>query len=251
VVAGFDLSTPAARWELPRILNEVSGLAAAGPGVVLAHGDEDGTIVEFDYRRGKRLRILTLGRPVVTGDFEGIEIVGRRVSLMTSDGRVFSGDVPASATVIEPVSVGDTGLGRFCELEGLAADGDGGFLLPCKTPRTREPVAQLSLWRWSPSGGAAQAPLRLAVPGGAPGGRMHPSAIARSASGSLVLLFGQERAIGEFSPSGAPISVWGFDARRHPQPEGLAITADGWLLVADEADGPAKRGTITVYGHAK
>jgi hypothetical protein len=238
---------------LPTGLDEVSGLAAAGPGIALAHGDENATIVEFDYLRGKRLREFRMGRPVLTGDFEGIEIVGHRVSLMMSNGRLYSGDIPKAGTepVIKPVSMHDTGLGRYCELEGLGADGSGGFLLPCKSPKGRDLGGGITVWRWSPAKGAEQKALRLAVPPGVASGRLHPSAIARSAAGTLVLLFGMERAIGEFSPTGEPIAVWAFDVDRHPRPEALAITTDGWLLIADEAAGRAKRGVITVYGRAK
>lgn len=247
LVAGFDVSAPVARWALPAELSEVSGLAAAGPGAVLAHADERATIVEFDYRRGTRLRTFTLRQPPLKGDFEGIEIVGRRISLMTSDGRIFSGDIPASGTVIKPVVMDDTGLGRRCELEGLSSDGRGNLLLPCKAPLRRSATADFTVWTWSPTTRAAPTPTPFRLPAGR-GQHLHPSAIVTTRAGTRLILFGVERAIGEFAANGTPLSLWQFTARAHPQPEGIAISDDGMLLIADEAAGPAKQATLTVYG---
>lgn len=252
VITGFDLTTPVARWELPRRLREVSGLAAGGPGRVLAHSDEAGVIVELDYHRGKVLRELRMGSPTITGDFEGIALVGHRVTLMTSDGRLFSGDLPSAGAVIEPVDVQTTGLGRRCELEGLAVDGNGDLLLPCQTPRVRshDLTDRLTVWAWSPSRTMLDPQPRLAVPLDRRTGALHPSAVVRTPAGTILLLFGRERAIGEFAANGTTLALWSFDARTHPQPEGLAITADGMLLIADEARGSTRHGTLTVYRHA-
>lgn len=249
ILVGFDLARPVARWELPRTLSEVSGLAVTASGTVLAHGDEDAVVVELDYLRGTRLRTIQIGRPAVRGDFEGIALSGHRITLMTSDGRLVSADLPETVgdIVVEPVSVLDSGLGRLCELEGLDTDGAGAFLLPCKSPRSRGTRTGMTVWRWSAAGGV-EGVVHLSPGPGKAVAQGHASAIARSEQGSLVVLFGMEQTMAEYSSTGTLLAARKLDARRHPQPEGFAVT-NSWLLVADEAAGRVKRGTITVYGH--
>lgn len=249
-VAGFDTATPVARWDLPDTLREVSGLAAAGLGRVLAHTDESGHIVEIDYRNGTLLRQWRLGSPLIHEDFEGIELVGQRVTLMTSDGRLFSGDLPANGAVISPVTVHDTGLGRLCELEGLGVGQDGSWLLPCKTPHTRDRRHLFVIYSW-PESKPATRRAGLTVLQGRRQQPLHPTAVLQTTSGSFVVLFGPERAIGEFAADGTTIALVKLDERRHPKPEGLAITLDGTLLIADEGPGEHGRGTMTAYGPAR
>lgn len=79
----------------------------------------------------------------------------------------------------------------------------------------------------------------------------HPSAVVETPSGTLVVLFGPERAIGEFSADGTPIALLGLDARRHPRAEGLALAEDGTLLIADEGLRGTRVGTLTAYTPAR
>lgn len=248
-VAGFDLDRPLARWALPALLREVSGLAFASAGRVLAHSDERGDIVEIDYRRGTVVRRWQMGRPVIRGDFEGIELVGEDVTLMTSDGRLFTGRIPEAGNVITPVTVRDTALGRRCELEGLARAFDGSWLLGCKAPGKRSREYGFRVFGWSEST-ASLSGAGLSVRLGTVGRPLHPTAVVQPGMESMVVLFGPEHAIGEFGVGGSLRSLHALDSRRHPQPEGLAITADGALLIADEARGP-RGGTLTVYGRAR
>lgn len=248
MIAGVDMTTPAARWALPDALQEISGLAAADPGRVLAHNDEIGVIYEIDYRNGRVGRQWTLGSPRIDADFEGVELVGRRVTLMSSDGRLFSGDIPRSGELIAPVTLTDTGLGRRCELEGLGIAQDGSWLLPCKAERGRrgDPFTIL-FWPETPPGTAREVFMRASVrrlP-------LHPSAVVQTSSRTLVVLFGPEQAIGEFDAGGRPIALLKLDTRRHAQPEGLAIAADGTLLIADEGRVGGRAGTLAAYAPAR
>jgi hypothetical protein len=77
---------------------------------------------------------------------------------------------------------------------------------------------------------------------------MAPSAIDRTGSGTFIVLFGSTPAIGEFGPGGQTRSLVALDRRAHPQPEGIALTPDDRLIIADEGAGIAGRGRLTVYG---
>lgn len=247
VVAGFDLMAPLARWELPVSLREVSGLAAFSDGQVLAHGDERAVVFAVDYRTGRVVREWEMGSPVVRGDFEGIALAGDRVTLMTSDGTLISGTLPATGSVIAPLTVEESGLGRRCELEGLTASARGQWVLPCKTLRRPDRTALFTIYEWTSATGADQAaPITISL--GRQKRPMAPSAVEQTSSGTFIVLFGSTPAIGEFTRDGQTRSLVALDRRAHPQPEGLALAPDGRLLIADEAHGASGRGRLTVYG---
>ena len=248
VVAGFDLMAPLARWELPASLREVSGLAAFADGQVLAHGDERAVVFAVDYRTGRIVREWEMGSPVVKGDFEGIAFAGNRVTLMTSDGTLISGTLPATGSVIAPLTVEKSSLGRGCELEGLTMGARGQWVLPCKTPRRPDRTALFTIYEWMSATGARQA-APVTIPLGRQKRPMAPSAVEWTSNGTFIVLFGSTPAIGEFTRDGQTRSIVALDRHAHPQPEGLALAPDGRLLIADEAHVAGGRGRLTVYGH--
>ena len=135
---------PDSVWALPASLQEISGLAFHR-GVLLAHDDEVGRIYTINPLTGAVTIFGTLRGPI-HDDFEGIAVLGDTVWLMTSSGTLYGVKATASR---DPVAYAlyHTGLGKRCELEGLAADvANGVLLLPCKTlPKigTRRPGLSL------------------------------------------------------------------------------------------------------------
>jgi len=246
-VAGFDLVTRQAVWELPGVLREVSGLAPWADGLVLAHQDERAEIFLIDYQQGRVVQQWHMGLPTLKGDFEGIDVDGSRVTLMTSDGRLTSGELPSSGSLIARVTRDDTRLKGLCEFEGLAHTPWGAWVLPCKAPKSRG-SGLFSLYFLRPTGAGTFDRTVLDIRRGGFKKSLHPSSVAVTARGSYVVLFGPEHAIGEFSASGETLALIELDRRRHPQPEGLALTTDGRLLIADEGPGSGDRGRLTVYG---
>src|SRR5690606_8221903 len=83
-LAAWNFDAPTARHTLPPALVEVSGLALSPDGRLFAHGDEQAEVLQIDVRTGARVKGFTLGSPALTGDFEGIAIVGERFFLVTS-----------------------------------------------------------------------------------------------------------------------------------------------------------------------
>ncbi len=251
VVAGVDLSAPVFRWQLPRLVREASGLALTENGTVLVHGDEQGVLLDIDYHRGTTIREIRIGKPVVRGDFEGIVRQGNRLTLMTSDGRLVTGVMMPNAQQLDSVRTIDTGLKRECELEGLAILPTGMLLLPCKQGTRKSLRSQLTVFGWTTASETPGAKPVLAVPFARIGHLLHPSEIVVTPTGTMVLLFGKEHAIGEFDTLGNVLSLWSLDRTLHPQPEGLALTSDGQLLIADEAVLGSAHATLTVYGRTK
>jgi uncharacterized protein YjiK len=224
----------------------VSGLATDGRRL-FAHGDERAIVYELDPSSHSVVGWFSLGRPAVHGDFEAIAIVDGRVHLTTSNGELYAAPLGADGAAV-PYQRFVTGIGRSCEVEGLAWDPkDREFLFGCKTARVRTLDGRLAVFGWSPE--RRRAVLRLSVPAArieALKGAVHPSELLRDpATGHLLLLAGRARVIVELTSNGEVVGMAKLRRSLHRQAEGLAIDADGSLLVADEAAGD--RATLTRY----
>jgi uncharacterized protein YjiK len=252
VLARYDLEAPPGdRWELPRALDEISGLAIDADGRVFAHQDERAIIFELEPSTHRVARQFTFGSPAIPGDFEAIALVGDSVVLVTSDGVLYVGARGRDGAAVPFVTYA-TGVGRSCEVEGLAYEpGDRSLLLACKVPRDAFTRGHVTIFRWSLDRRrlVEPAPLhipvaRLAHPIGASDFR--PSDLTRDPrTGRFLLLAARERAIAELTPDGQVERVVRLQRKLHRQPEGIAITPDGALLVSDEA--ARGHATLSVY----
>lgn len=239
---------PLARWELPRILREISGLALDSSGRLFAHNDSDGIVYQIDYRRGAIVRQFQLGDRPLKGDFEAITVVGDRMYLLTSDGILYRFPAGKDHGRVAYDEV-NSGLGKNCELEGMAFDpASNALILACKTVYQKSLEHQVVLYRWGLPNGE---PLtRIMVPEDSVRGKpdrkggVGPTDIAIDpATGNYVVLTKDGELI-HLTPDGSVVAVHRLPDR-HQQPEGLAITRDGFVLVSDEA-GP-RAASITAY----
>jgi uncharacterized protein YjiK len=239
---------PLARWLLPASFAEISGMALTADGRLLIHGDERGRVAEVDFRTGRIVKSFTVGEPMLHGDFEAIAIVGDTVVLLTSNGKLVSFREGADGAVV-PATTRDTGLGKVCEFEAMAHDTTThSLVLACKQLRGKDAPDAVVLYRVALTGGAA--PVRIEVPmaaiqAGTDWKGFHPSDLTIDpATGQLLLVASQEHGLVALNPDGNLIFARDLPSG-HAQPEALAITPDGMLLIGDEAKGsPA---SITLY----
>lgn len=249
-VADPERDVALARWVLPEGLAEISGVALTADGRLLAHGDEIGGVFEIDFRRGVVVKEFMLGPQPVRDDFEGITVVGDRLYLLASNGTLYEFREGARGARVA-YAVHDTHLGRECEFEGLAFDASiNALLLACKRVGTGKLKAMLVIYRWRLAAGddaqlsTLTVPLALAI-GDNDWTSLHPSDIAIDPSnGNYVVVAAQEQALVVLTPGGDVVSAGPLpEALKHT--EGVAITADGLLILSDEAGKtPA---TISLY----
>ncbi len=252
-IGKFSLGEDSLRqWKLPKNLKEISGLAMTPDDRLFAVDDEQAVIYEIDYQQGKTIKSFGLGSPITRGDFEGIAYLDGKFYLVTSHGLVY---VAAEGSDGERVDfdVYQTGLGRFCEIEGLASDDrSGSLLLACKKSRGKTKDGKFSIFVWSPATGRVLHDREIAIPEDEIANRIgkkniRPSAIAVDPeSGNLFGIAGPQRAIFELTPNGELIDAIILPlADRHRQPEGIEITSSGKLIIADE--GGKKKARLGVY----
>jgi uncharacterized protein YjiK len=236
---GLASAAVIARWLLPPELNEISGLALTADGRLLTHGDERGLVFEVDYRRGVVVKRFALGNPTVHGDFEAITVVGDTVVLLASNGALYMFREGANGARVE-YTVHDTKLGRVCEFEGVAFDQTiRALLLVCKTARTKSLRDSLVIFRWKVERGKNPLMSKLTVPlrrviGSNGWDGLHPSDITIDPfNGDYVIVASREKALVEITPAGDVIFARPLPGD-HAQPEGVAITRDGVLIISDE-----------------
>ena len=223
------------QWALPDKLREISGLALTTDERLLAVTDEEAIIYELDYATGHLVKAFALGDPTIRGDFEGIAFLNGMVWLMTSDGALFATREGADGERVEYERY-ETDLGDKCELEGLAEDASAGsLLLICKRAKKK-----LRVFEWTADGAnlreedikLPEKAMRKAIDSK----HVNPSGLTiDTRTGNWLVVAAQQHALFELSPDGDLIDViLRLDEDRHRQAEGIAITGDGRLLIADE-----------------
>lgn len=240
------------QWKLPKKLKEISGLALTPDDRLLAVADEKAFIYELDYQRGEIVKRFALGSPTIRDDFEGIAYLNDLVYVVTSTGRIFEFAEGNDGEVVH-FKAQQTPLGSYCEVEGLAQDTKTDTLLvSCKRNRVSGKRADLSIFVWSPTTGKFIEEREITIPQRAIATklgekRLSPSAVAIDPeTGDLYGVAGPQRAIFQLKPTGEPIDAIILPlANHHRQPEGIEITRDGRLLIADE--GGKKKARLSVY----
>ena len=252
ILGSLDFSRTASLQEtLPEGLNEVSGLATSPDGRLFAHGDERAVIYELAPDRARVLKWFVVGRRGVMGDFEGLAIMGHRFFLVTSQGELVEfREGEAGAEVRYNIHL--TGVGRLCEVEGLAYDPDRHTLLmPCKVNRTEEFEGHVVVVEIRGRRLRAHPVPRVFLPLDelervGMDAEFHPSAIEiHPETGALIVASAQEEALLELTTYGRLLAGHSLRRRDHPQTEGVAFGPNGSLVLADEGQGA--RGRLTWY----
>lgn len=239
------------QWKLPHGLREISGLTLTKDQRLFAHGDEEAVLFELDYEDGAIIKSFSLGNPPVRGDFEGIAYVEDRFYLVTSDGLIYVASEGANGSHV-PHQRFETGIGRECEIEGLAYDPHArNLLLACKRARGKTSTDAIIVRRL---------PIDLESANELPpisvelahvlekigGNEFNPSGIEWVGPDRLVLIAARQRSVLEIDFEGNVITAFKLPlARFHPQTEGITFDVTGQFILADE--GGTERGRLGIY----
>ncbi len=250
IVSGVGGDDPLAKWILPDILREISGLALLDDGRLVTHSDERARVYVIDPMRGVIQKYFNLGKGGIVADFEAIAVSGADMYLLVSNGDVYQfreGDDRETVAFTRYV----TNLGKECEFESLEIEpGSGAFIMPCKRIDKKSERDQLKIYRWlrQPDGRAAVSsitiPLADAI-GSNDWKELSPSDVAIDRrTGNYLIVTGREKALLEITPQGQVVRSMPVPGSPQ-QPEGVAITPDGVLIISDE--GVTRPADITLY----
>jgi uncharacterized protein YjiK len=236
------------KWDLPKILQEISALTYLGNNRFACVQDEAGVIFIYNTTTAKIERQVTFG---TTGDYEGLALVGKTAYVVRSDGKLF--EVENIDTPSPRVTTYTTSLTAAHNVEGLAFDsrhhrlllaikgseaghkdykGIYSFDLKTKT-LSADPVLKLNLADPALSQGSGKQQQNVLQPSEI---AVHPN------TGDIYLAEATNPQLLVLSADGSIRSRYKLSSRTFVQPEGIAFGPGGELYISNE--GKKARGNI-------
>jgi len=251
--------------ELPKRLQELSGLTMTHDDRLFGHDDEKAIIYQINQSNGSVIKSFSVGKKTVKKDFEGIAFVNDLFYLVTSEGQIYEFKEGQNKSSVS-YNIYKTKLSSRNDVEGLCYDPDTkSLLLPCKgypgkgydgkravysfslsekklekKPRFLISIDEVSKLRETDFTQQMGDFFLLTESKFAPSGiEKHPD------TGSFYILASKGKLIVEISSEGKLIGKILLDKEHHYQPEGITFDKDHSLLIGDEGgNGKAK---ITIY----
>lgn len=238
------------QWELPKRLKEISGLALSSDHRLYAHNDESATIFELDYEHGKIVREFRIGK--IKDDFEGIAVVNNYIYLLSSKGTLYKSPIGKNGerTNFQRFK---TGLRKQCEFEGLTYRAStNSLLLLCKTPYKKKHKHQVQIYSWSLDSLSVTKKSTIRIDDRPILKKLHSKRIRPSGltidnkTGNILLIASEQKALIELDATGNLVKVIKFPLPdQHRQPEGIALSENGKLFIADE--GGKHKARLSIY----
>jgi uncharacterized protein YjiK len=245
---------------LPAELREVSAIALADEHTLVCLQDEVGALFFVDLDGRVPVRAAAFDEP---GDYEGLARVGDAYWVLRSDGvllrlgrerdalRVVSNhrlpeahrewealcfDADRRRLLVMPKDAGGSSKDRDARYV-YAVDPDTGavedapvLVLSLRTVVEQAAARGIALPSRTSDKGRTRTDVRFAV----------SELLVVPGSGRLLVLAAGDRTVFEFDRDGTLTGAWMLDPDELPQPEGMAMLADGRLLVASERTGSVR-----------
>lgn len=238
--------------KLPRVLREVSGLAATSDGRIVAHNDENGLVFQIDPRSGDIMKTISVGNRIFRQDFEGIAVTDSLMFLVTSEGEIYEFREVADG-LAAPTRIYSSGIRRSLEIEGLCYDpATTCLLLACKQYSKKSEKNTRFVLAYSLITHSLESTPRFVINVEEISEYLNirtfnPTGIERHPeSGSFIVLSSAGPAIIELSSDGVLLDARKLPGSVHDQPEGITFGPDNALYIANEG---RSRGTLVRYDY--
>lgn len=241
------------QFQLSSKLNEVSGLCMTDDQRLFAHNDEKGAIHQIDYSTGKIIKSFFLGRILtVNQDFEGIAFAKGLFYMITSDGLLYIFPEGEDKQPVKYRTI-DLKMNSKFNVEGLCYDpSTESLLVACKDYAGKNYKGnrtvyslKLSEMRLNPTPRFVISLKELKKDFDIKD--FFPSAIERSVDGKSFYILSSkgDPCLVQVSSEGNILAAKKISKKKHRQPEGLAFTEDGKVIISDEA--ADKNPTLSIY----
>lgn len=267
----YDLAQPSDTFLLPYELVEVSGLSFLAPNQLILVQDEKGSLYQYDEPSETVAREFRFGK---SGDYEGVELVGEKVYVLKSNGKIseisgFLEDTEANTQQY------DNALDSDHDTEGLGYDPvRNQLLIACKEPyvaQGREVRNQRAIYGYNLSTHElSQSPVftlkleEIEVFLKAYGPQEEwatdfrpdkkssckPSGIAtHPISGNIYMIASVGKMMIVLNPAYQVIGIYPLPRAQFSQPEGICFSPEGHLYISNE--GKDGRGYISKFDMQK
>ncbi len=241
----YDFNQPDEIFELPKSLEEISGLSFFDDSTLVAIEDEKAILYFIDVKTGELKRTQKWGK---RGDYEDVQVIDETIWILRSDATLFRLKLDESQD-IKSVKSYDTFLGASNDTEGLAYLKDKQqLLIACKESpgkgqsRTSRSVYAFDLKKKK----LLKTPIlsvELEDLGGIIGaGAFHistfkPSALRVNPLDSLLYIVSSgKKSLVSFRGTSI-IAMFDLPGVYHEQPEGLEFNSQGDMFIANEGNG--------------
>lgn len=240
--AGFDdckfykLNEPSAVWEMPEVLNEISGIEIINNQEMICHNDEDGNL--FVY--GLHSKIVEKTIPFAkNGDYEDVAIKGNTAFVLQSDGTIFEVqnylDIPKTIKHKTFLTEDDNAEGLFFDAEKNR------LLVACKeNSKEKKGKGTKYVYEFLLDENTLNPNPILTISQNDIGSKSQfsPSGIAiHPITKNIFVITSAGKMMAEFSLQGKLLNVFDLDYPHFQQPEGISFSKMGDLFISNEAKG--------------
>jgi len=234
------------KWELPKMLNEISGIAWIGDNKVACVQDEDGIIFIYNLATNNIEKIIAFGSG---GDFEGITVIKENAYVLRSDGVIFEiSNYEGENIKVQKYETAMMNL-KGINLEGLGADpANNRLLLAVKERKEMNDQKEIYAFDLDKKNTGIDPffhidlrdPILKNVSGGAKNKFMPGEIAIHPGTGEIYILDGSNPKILIADKNGSLQKLVMLRARDFQNPEGLTFDPNGDLYISNEAgDQPA------------
>lgn len=229
------------QWDLPRIMEEISGIDYLKDGRIACIQDEDGKIFIYNLDSKEIDRTIDFAEK---GDFEGIAVVGQKAFVLRSDGVLFEvADIRAENP---EVTQHDTPLTEDRNVEGLCYDKANNRLLLAIKDREEDKNADYKgIYEYNLKTNEFNSEpvykLKFNDPIFADLNDIGTSKVFRPSeiniqpkTGEIYLLDAEVPKMLILSKDWKPKALYVFDINDFPQPEGLTFSPEARMFISNE-----------------
>jgi uncharacterized protein YjiK len=230
-------------WELPDVLEEISGIAWIENNKMATIEDEDGTIFIYDLKTHKITDEIDFAGH---GDYEDIAVNGNVAYVMRSDGKLY--EITDYRSKKPEVKSYELTFLKKSNVEAITVDAANNRLLIVPKDRDPNDDAYKGVYTFSLETKKAEKIPMLKIDLDLKAFKdferkkkyktVRPSAIAiHPQSKDLYILEGANPKLLIFDAKGQLKKIHLFDKRKFLQPEGITFSPDGTLYISNEANG--------------
>jgi uncharacterized protein YjiK len=247
----YNYQQPTARYDLPKALEEISGIAYHKPNQLLCVQDEAGKAFVFDMAKNEITGEHLFGPP---DDYEDIVQVNDEIYVLRSDGKLFNFKWDDSETrEIE------TDLPGKNDVEGLGYNPENNrlYLAVKEASKKLAPSDEKLIYSFDLKRRAVYQELKFTEKAFAKAGvegkswkDFKPSGVAiHPFTSQIYLLSSAGNRLLVLSRDGSPLQNIALDPAAFRQPEGICFDPNGTLYISSEGDG--KKGYILAFESGK
>jgi uncharacterized protein YjiK len=258
----YDITNADKEYELKGELREISGLTYYNDHSVLCVNDEKGIIYKYNLKKEEITKKYKFAR---RGDYEGIEMFGKQVCVLRSDGTLFFIDkLEKETSFVKKLNL----LHARNNTEGLGFDAkNNSLLIACKGApgKGKSYKGQRAIYRYSLEtnklsetpdylidqeqirtilrfNGYSKFSVKLleSINPSEGDATFQPSAVAvHPLSNNLYVLASVGKLLIVLSPEGEILALVKLQRKQFQQPEGICFSPDGTLFISNEGRGKA------------